>query len=142
AAGPHAPADRRAPGCAAPSLPRGGPPRGCRPAAGRGGGGGEAAVGRVEVRTPGGAYPVLVGQGAMLDAPRVLRELGATRALLVTDDHVAPLWGDSFAQGLTGAGIHTETVTLPAGEAAKTFDQLRLLLGRLEKHRLDRAGFV
>ena len=99
-------------------------------------------MGRVEVRTPGGAYPVLVGQGAMVDAPRVLRELGAARVVLVTDDHVAPLWGDSFAQGLTGAGIHTETVTLPAGEAAKTFDQLRLLLGTLEKHRLDRAGFV
>ena len=99
-------------------------------------------MGRVEVRTAGGAYPVLVGQGAMLEAARLLRELGAARAVLVTDDHVAPLWGDSFSQGLTGAGIHTATMTLPAGEAAKTFDQLRLLLAALEKHRLDRAGFV
>jgi len=99
-------------------------------------------VGRVEVRTAGGTYPVLIGQGALLDAPRRLRELGAARAVLVTDDHVAPLWGQSFAQGLTGAGIHTETVTLPAGERAKTFEQLRLLLGSLEQHRLDRAGVV
>jgi len=99
-------------------------------------------VGRVEVRTAGGAYPVLAGQGAMLEAPRLLREMGAGRAVLVTDDHVAPLWGESFAQGLTGAGIHTDSVTLPAGETAKTFDQLRRLLGALERHRLDRGGIV
>ncbi|MEP7104707.1 MAG: 3-dehydroquinate synthase, partial [Chloroflexota bacterium] len=89
-----------------------------------------------------GAYPVLVGQGAMVEAPRLLREMGAGRAVLVTDDHVAPLWGESFAQGLTGAGIHTDTVTLPAGESAKTFGQLQLLLGAMERHRLDRGGFV
>ena len=99
-------------------------------------------MGRIEVRTAGGAYPVLVGQGALLDAPRLLREHGATRAVLVTDDHVAALWSGSFAQGLSGAGIDTATVTLPAGEAAKTFDQLRLLLGALERHQLDRSGFV
>jgi 3-dehydroquinate synthase len=99
-------------------------------------------VGRVEVRTAGGAYPVLIGQGAMLEAPRLLREMGAGRAVLVTDDHVSSLWGESFAQGLTGAGIHTEAVTLPAGESAKTFAQLRMLLGAFERHQLDRGGFV
>lgn len=87
-------------------------------------------------------YPVLVGQGALLEAGPLLRELGAVQAAVVTDENVAPLWGDALAQGLTGQGIATSAITVPAGEPTKSFAQLRRVLAFLEDQRLDRQGVV
>ena len=58
----------------------------------------------VEVRAPGGAYPVLVGQGALQELPGLLREAGATRAAMITDETVGQLWAEPVAQALTGGG--------------------------------------
>lgn len=42
------------------------------------------------------------------------------RAVLVTDAHVAPLWGDRVAAGLRAGGLTVGEIVLPAGESAKT----------------------
>lgn len=99
-------------------------------------------MGRVEVRAPGGAYPVLVGQGALLELPGLLHDAGVTRAAVVTDDVVARLWADAVTHGLTGVGIQVEVATVPAGEASKSLPQYLRLLDFLERIRLDRQGVV
>lgn len=46
---------------------------------------------------------------------------GADRAIVVTDENVAPLWGASALRSLRAAGVAVDApVVLPAGEATKT----------------------
>ncbi len=99
-------------------------------------------MGRVTVMVSGRPYPVLVGQGALLEAGPLLREMGVTQAAVVTDENVAPLWAESLVQGLTGQGIVAAALPVPAGERAKSFDELRRVLAFLEDQRLDRQGVV
>ena len=44
---------------------------------------------RVTVEVPGRPYPVLVGRGALQEVPRLVREMGAPAAAVVTDTIVA-----------------------------------------------------
>ncbi len=87
-------------------------------------------------------YPVLVGQGALQEVGPLLREMGVTRAAVVTDEHVAPLWADALVQGLSGQGVTAGVHTVPAGESAKSFEHLRRVLAFLEDERIDRQGVV
>src|SRR5262245_32612628 len=64
----------------------------------------EGTVTRVTVDVPGRPYPVLVGQGALQELPRVVREMGATAAAVVSDRTVAERWAAAVLDGLTGAG--------------------------------------
>jgi len=89
-------------------------------------------VGRVEVRAPGGAYPVLVGLGALQELPGLLREAGATRVAMITDETVGQLWAEPVAAALTGGGVHVETLAVPPGERSKSFAQYRRVLDFFE----------
>ncbi|HEY4028055.1 MAG TPA: iron-containing alcohol dehydrogenase, partial [Candidatus Dormibacteraeota bacterium] len=97
---------------------------------------------RVTVEVPGRPYPVLVGHGALQELPRLVREMGATAAALVTDDVVAEHWAEPALQGLTGAGVRAEVHAVQAGERAKTLDELGRVLDFLEASAVDRAGVV
>jgi 3-dehydroquinate synthase len=54
-----------------------------------------------------------LGDAVRAVAPR------ARRALLVTDEHVAPLWAPTARGALEGAGLVVSTVTVPPGEGHK-----------------------
>ncbi len=62
-------------------------------------------------------------------APMHLREAGVTgpRALVVTDETVAPLWLDPLADALRADGWQVEATAVPAGEASKSLAQLGAL---------------
>lgn len=100
------------------------------------------ATGRVDVRTPGGSYPVLIGLGALAELPGRLRDAGVARVALVTDETVAGFWLAPVAQALTGGGVHVDSVTVPPGEASKSFAEYRRLLTFFEDAGLDRQGAV
>jgi 3-dehydroquinate synthase len=88
-----------------------------------------AHVQEIEVALGDRRYPIRVGAG-LLDAPDVWR--GAFRgshAVIVTDEHVAPLYLDRLRASLS-ALMH-ETIILPAGETAKTLDNVALVLETL-----------
>ncbi|MCC6622996.1 MAG: 3-dehydroquinate synthase [Deltaproteobacteria bacterium] len=89
------------------------------------------------------AYPiVLVAEPpgpALAATAREVLPAGARRVLIVTDDNVAPLYGEGVDAALTGAGYEVATCVLPAGEAHKTTDAaLRVvdaaLAARLTRH--------
>ncbi len=72
---------------------------------------------------PAAAYDVLVAPGALAELPALLREAApAHRYALVTDAHVAPLWGDPVLRSLREAGLVADPVIVPAGERAKNRD--------------------
>jgi 3-dehydroquinate synthase len=99
-------------------------------------------LGRVTVMVSGRPYPVLVGQGALQEIGPILRELGVAQAAIVTDHNVGRLWGETVEQALSGHGIPAGTLSVAAGEVAKSFDQLRRVLAFLEDRRIDRQDAV
>jgi len=96
----------------------------------------------VTVRTPGRAYPVLVGRGALLELAPIARGLGCSTAAVVTDDAVGPRWAEQVLEGLRRAGVRADALAVPAGEASKDFGTLERVLGFLEDLELDRSGAV
>jgi 3-dehydroquinate synthase len=99
-------------------------------------------VARVTVELPGRRHPVLIGRGALQELPELVGGLGASGVALVTDSHVAPLWGDAVTEGLSGVGIPCPTLVVDAGERAKTLSVLEAVLAFLEDSRIDRRGVV
>ncbi len=95
------------------------------------------------VRTPTGGYWVhlipggLAFLGDLLKAQRI-----ASDPVVVSDEHVWPLYGDAAMENLRARGYRPTAVTLPAGEQHKTLESVRLLYDRFIEAGLDRAGAV
>jgi 3-dehydroquinate synthase len=81
------------------------------------------AAGTVRVRvatSDGSRYPVQVGAGALADlSDLLLREARAHRYVLMGDDRVMELHGDTVAEAMTPAAVDPPRLTFPAGEAAQ-----------------------
>jgi 3-dehydroquinate synthase len=99
-------------------------------------------VARVTVEVPGRSYPVLIGHGALQDVPRLVREMGASAAAVVTDTVVAEHWAGAVREGLTGAGVRAAVHAVEPGEQAKTLAVLGQVLDFLEESAIDRQGVV
>lgn len=80
------------------------------------------------MRAPGGAYPVLIGSGAVRELPALLERFAAVA--VVRDEAVPAL------------GVEAPELALPGGESVKSWDRLRQVLEFLEASRLRRDGCV
>ena len=89
------------------------------------------------------SYDILIGPGLIAAAGELIAErLTGRRAVILTDSSVGPLYANAMAASLKKAGIASETLTIPAGEAAKSFDQLGSLLDQCLDAGLDRKSFL
>ncbi len=78
------------------------------------------------VRHAGGSYPVRFAPLSAIG--EAARDLGLSgRALIVTDTHVGPLYADAVSESLRASGIDPYVLTVPAGEASKSSEQLNWL---------------
>ena len=83
------------------------------------------------------SYPILIGEG-LLDR---IGEWGLPRApaaLIVTNTTVGPLYGPALAQALAPHHAQVHTVTLPDGEAFKTWETLQRVFDVLLANGSDR----
>lgn len=65
-------------------------------------------------------YDVIIERGLLLRTGDIAARLVKTRrAVLISDSHVMPLYGERTVQSLTRAGFSVERVEFPAGEASK-----------------------
>ncbi|MCZ4107775.1 3-dehydroquinate synthase [Brevundimonas diminuta] len=87
-------------------------------------------------------YEVVVGRGLLKTAGAEVAALKPTRAFIVSDETVAAIHGETVRASLEGAGLATGIVTVPAGEASKSFEQLEAVLDRLLTEGLDRKSLV
>lgn len=79
-----------------------------------------------------GAYPVLVEPGIRRRLPELLRRHApAFRYAVISDDNVAPLYGEEVVAGCRVAGLDATLFTFPAGEAHKTRKQWSILTDAL-----------
>lgn len=85
------------------------------------------------------SYPIHIGHGLLAQAGElIVQALNCRRAVIVTDENVAARWLEPLQRALTSAGIRHEALTIPPGEASKSFSQLEGLLEQLLDRKPDR----
>lgn len=86
------------------------------------------------------SYAIRIGANALEEVGEVsLRHFPGGRALVVTDDNVAPLYAEKTLGVLERAGVAASSMRIPAGEASKSLRQLSRILDKMASLRLDRG---
>lgn len=87
-----------------------------------------------------GKYNVHIGYGLLARAGELAAQvLSPCRALILTDDNVAPLYADALAASLTGAGFVPEIYVVPHGEGSKSLATLGKLLEHMAERKYTRT---
>ncbi len=101
----------------------------------------------LEVRSSARTYHVHVGTGLLESLGHVgagvsVSAADGTRCVVITDDRVAPLYADPVLASLRAAGMIPSLVSVPAGEASKSMEEVARVCDRLIETGLDRHGFI
>ncbi|MEM9223449.1 MAG: 3-dehydroquinate synthase [Pseudomonadota bacterium] len=97
----------------------------------------------VSIPLPGRAYDVLIGDDLLEDAGTLIAaRCGRRRAMVVSDEIVAPLHLKTLDGALKAAGIETQTHIVPAGEGAKSWALLTKLTDDILAAKLERRDVV
>jgi 3-dehydroquinate synthase len=83
------------------------------------------------------SYPIYIGDSALAQSHLLRRHLRGRRALIVTNQTVAPLYLSRVQGSLTDMQI--DAVVLPDGEQYKTLDTVNLIYDRLLADRHERS---
>jgi len=83
-------------------------------------------------------YKIQIGSGLLASLQPVVDAMPAKRAVIVTNETIAPLYLEQVASGLKVLGVSVLEVVLPDGEAFKTWDVLSTLFDQLMLHRCER----
>jgi 3-dehydroquinate synthase len=85
------------------------------------------------------SYDILIAPGLVHQLDKILPQYCPAAAYaLISDSHVAKLFGDEVAEQLSDAGCQVEPLTFPAGEWNKTRDTWASLSDRMLAARLGR----
>ncbi len=96
---------------------------------------------RVELGTR--AYDVVIGEGLLAGAGAALRPLlSRPRVAVLTEDRVADAHLETLRRGLSDAGIGVSALSLPPGEATKSWQQLERSVEWLLDERIERRDVV
>ena len=87
------------------------------------------------------AYEIVLDEGVLFDIPDFALCAGR-RVMIVTDDHVAPLYADALRERLHSVSPSVSAHVIPAGEKHKTLDEVRRLYGELIRAQLDRKDLI
>ncbi len=88
-------------------------------------------------------YEVVIGNGILSElGERCVSLLGKSRAVIVTDSNVAPLWLDNAKESLENAGIDTATFVFNSGEESKSAKTLCELLEFMAENKITRSDFA
>jgi 3-dehydroquinate synthase len=89
------------------------------------------------------SYDILIGRGVIDRAGFELAErYPDTRIAIVTDETVARLHLAALTASLAAAGVEHITVTVPPGEASKSFDGLAAVVDGMLAARIERGDIV
>ncbi len=86
------------------------------------------------------SYPIVIQPGLL---PLVGQDIAARkigkRFGIISDEHVAGLYGDALLQSLSDAGVDAELITFPRGEASKNLQTIAALASELAGRGFDRG---
>jgi 3-dehydroquinate synthase len=105
--------------------------------------GGAHALQTVPVELAGRSYDIIIGRGASRDAGAAVATLnpGGTVAI-VTDETVGPLHAGPLEDGLMRHGLRVSRITVPPGEASKSYAQFAAVCDGLIAARIERGDIV
>lgn len=89
-------------------------------------------------------YAIHIGDGLLDDGALLAKHLRGRHALVVSDEHVFPLYGDAVVAALRASRPDAQiaTLVLPAGESAKTFDNFNRVIEALAQAGATRDACV
>ncbi len=97
----------------------------------------------VHVDLPGRAYDVLIGTSLLAEAgTHIAPMLKRSRVVVISDENVAALHLASLQDGLRADGIDSVAMTLPAGEATKSWPHLMACVDWLLDQKVERGDIV
>ncbi len=89
------------------------------------------------------SYDIVVGEHLLETAgARIAPLMSGKRAIIVSDESVAPIYLDRLCAGLESSAIRVKSVIVPSGEPSKDFDHLRDLTERLFEASVDRSTLL
>ncbi|WP_243370354.1 3-dehydroquinate synthase [Microvirga solisilvae] len=88
------------------------------------------------------AYDILVGRGLIETAGARIAALGARGAAIVTDEHVGPLYAQVLGRSLEAQGLRVSVLTLPPGEATKSYASLEQVCDAVLAAKIERGDLV
>lgn len=88
-------------------------------------------------------YDVVIGKGLLAEAPARIAAVCKTKnVMLVSDDIVAPLYGDALQKSLAEAGFFAVPFVFPNGEAQKRLSTVERLLEQMAAQHFSRGDLV
>lgn len=100
-------------------------------------------IARMDVKTPDGSYPLLLGDGLLARIGSVCADLKLGRTVVVaTDTNVAPLYGEKVVGALQAEGFDASLATMQTGEANKRWSAVSAFVDAFANRRLARDGWV
>jgi 3-dehydroquinate synthase len=97
----------------------------------------------VHVGLEGRAYEILIGPGLLAQSGALIGQISdRKRMMIVTDENVAAAHLDTLQAGLSAAGIASEALVLPAGEATKSWPHFERTVEWLLAQKVERKDLV
>ena len=101
----------------------------------------------IKVETPNSApYDIILGSGVLGEIGTAVRKVGAlagvSRAFIISDSNVAPLYLSHVIKSLRDAGYKTNDYTIPAGEASKNTSTLNDIWEIMARIGTGRDAFI
>lgn len=88
-------------------------------------------------------YRILIEQGLVSNCGAYIKQVSkAQRAVIITDSNVAPLYGDTVADSLTGHGFSVSRFVFPAGEASKQLSTIERMYCHLAQQGITRKDLI
>ena len=84
------------------------------------------------------SYPIHIGVGLYTQAPLIPENLLAGKAVVITNETIAPLYLDALLAALRARGTSVIPLVLPDGEAHKSWETLNKIFDALLSHRCER----
>jgi len=89
------------------------------------------------------SYDIVIGRGVLAELPaRVTTACPARRYAIITDSHVAGLYGQAVVAGFRKAAVHAELFEFPAGEWNKTRETWAAVSDRMLARHFGRDSAV
>src|SRR6266581_8979497 len=89
------------------------------------------------------SYDIVIGRGLLADLPAFVKAAcPASRYVVITDSHVAKLYGEQVMARFQDAKLHVELLEFPAGEWNKTRETWALLSDRMLAAQIGRDSAV
>lgn len=89
------------------------------------------------------SYDIIIGKGVLDQAGKRIATLApGTRAVIVSDTNVAPLYMEPMQASLSAAGIENFSAIVPAGEASKSWQGVETVTNAILGGRLERGDLV